>query len=54
MARMRSTLLGAGLLVGLAVSAYGETIQLQGKVVDAEGAPVQGATVRLERRDTPR
>jgi hypothetical protein len=48
MARLQSLIVGAGMLLGVCTGAFADAVQLHGKVVDSEEAPVQGATVRLE------
>jgi Tfp pilus assembly protein PilF len=45
---LQSSALAVALLVGLAASATAQSGQIKGKVVDAEGKPVQGAQILIE------
>jgi tetratricopeptide (TPR) repeat protein len=45
---LQSSALGLALLVGLASAALAQSGQLKGKVLDAEGKPVQGAQILIE------
>lgn len=49
--RFQTTALALALIVGLASSAVAQSGQIKGKVLDAEGKPVQGAQIVIEYAD---